>query len=79
MITATELLEEHENDFDGRPQRIQALREPIREYTDLRVPRSSAAVKEWYSAKKGVITKRLNEHISEADADEDSGDDGGDN
>lgn len=72
MITVHDLLDEHENDFGGRPRRIQALREPIREYTDLRVPRSLPAVEEWYSAKKGVITRRLNEHL------DDGNDDGGD-
>lgn len=59
MISETQLREEHDNGLDGRPQRIQALREVFREYCDLDVPRSVAAVGEWYSANKSVITKRL--------------------
>lgn len=71
MLSATELREEHENDFGGRPHRIRARRDAIREYTGLRVPRSLADVDEWYSQKKGVITRRLNEHLD----DEAGGDD----
>lgn len=66
MLTVSQLREEHDNDFGGRPRRIQACREAIREYADLRVPRSLADVPEWYSSKKGVITRRLNDE-SEGD------------
>jgi hypothetical protein len=61
MINATKLLEEHERDFGGRPQRIQRVREAISAYCDLTVPRSVSDVPEWYESHKAVITRRLRE------------------
>lgn len=78
MLSATRLREEHDNDFDDRPQRIQALRTEIATYCDLDVPRSVAAVDEWYRAHKSVISRRLNDALDDGDGDgDDTGSDGG--
>lgn len=71
MMTATQLQQEHDNDFGGRPQRIRQCREAIRAYTGLRVPRSVAAVDQWYSKQKGVITRRLNDRLEDGDGGDD--------
>lgn len=69
MLSAHELQEEHDRSFDGRPQRIQRVRDSIREYTGLDVPRGASDVEQWYSNKKGVITRRLNERVGDDDPD----------
>lgn len=69
MLSATALKDEHDNDLGDRPQRIKRLRDEFKTYCDLEVPRSVAAVEEWYSSKRGVITRRLNEHIGEGGED----------
>lgn len=63
MLSATQLKAEHDSDFDGRPQRIQRLRDEFATYCDLTVPRGVAAVEDWYRSKKSVITRRLNKKI----------------
>lgn len=68
MITITDFQAEHDEEFQRRAQRIQALRPAFREYVDLAPPRRASRVLEWYDARKGVITRRLNERLDE-DAD----------
>lgn len=67
MVSKSQLREEHEQGLDDRPQRIQRLRDEFATYCDLTVPRGVADVEEWYSEKKGVITRRLNESDEEAE------------
>jgi hypothetical protein len=59
MITKTQLRKEHDNRFNGRPQRIQALRDAISTYTGLEVPRSAADVEEWYDEHYDEISEAL--------------------
>lgn len=67
-LTPDDLRREHEQGFAGRPARIQRCREALREYAGVEVPRRAAAVEDWYAAKKGVITRRLNERTADADS-----------
>lgn len=69
LLTPEELQAEHENGFDGRPARIQRLREEIKAYTDLVPPRGVAGVMPWYREKKGVLTRRLNELVEDGEED----------
>ena len=77
MITPEKLRDEHENDFGGRPAAIRARRAAIREYCDLTVPRSLAAIPDWYDRYKGTMTKRLTEHLDDASTDDSTDTDNG--
>jgi len=66
MITPEKLRDEHETDFGGRPAAIRARRAAIREYCGLTVPRSLAAIPDWYDRHKSTMTKRLNAIIDDA-------------
>lgn len=48
MMTQTQLHDELDAALGDRPQRLQALRDPIREYCGCTVPRAVAEVRQWY-------------------------------
>jgi len=70
MITPEQLRDEHETDFGDRPAAIRARRAAIREYCGLTVPRSLAAIPDWYDRHKGTMTKQLNAIIDDASTDD---------
>lgn len=85
MLSATQLREEIDTGLGERPRRLQTLRNPIRVYTGLRVPRSLAQVEAWYDDHEDELMTALDATIDGDGAADDGGtdanadtDDGGD-
>jgi len=63
--TPEELHTELSNDEPLTPQRLQRLRQPIRDYTDQTVPRGIAAVKPWWRDHREGILDALAEVVEQ--------------
>lgn len=74
MLDPDELQAELDRDEPLTPQRLQALRAPIREHTDQVVPRGVAGVMPWWRDHAAVVSRRLNELTGDADSETDSND-----
>lgn len=61
MTTASELLDELDSDASLTPQRLKRLREDIRRYTGLTVPRGIAGVMPWYRDNREELLEALGE------------------
>lgn len=70
-MKASELLEEWTSGEQSgmRPQRVQRVREDLREYTDLPIPRRIPEIESYVERMKGEITKQL-KAAAEDEADE---------
>ena len=69
----TELLEEWTSGEQSgmRPQRVQQLRDDLREHTGLPFPRRIPEIEAYVGRMKGEITKQLKEAASDDDAEGD--------